>query len=412
MYIENDMLSKNIVDKANEIINNYLKRSNNYSVLTSYDYDPVSNIIVIVELFDYLDDKSSWLELIYKYLIIIKENLFKSEGISIGLFGGLGSLASMANYLCSKTSSFQKLAEETANEMVNFSFDYISLCEANIENLNVSHYDIISGISGITKFLQLVDQCKTKQLFEKIVQYFTSLTKSYSFKEYILPYWHVKPENLKHTGKENYQDGNLNFSMSHGIAGIIMALTIIAQKTDINIKDLLHYYVNQFEIYKYEDEQGIMYWPGYLSPDKYIQQKVEKDDVFTVSSWCYGNLSISGTLKKAASILEDVKLERQMENNIQLIYDKGFNFYFPIVCHGYAGNLLMLLNHHTEINNKKLLVEALALKVFSYYDPRLPNLFNMIEDPDSILSGAGGIVLVLISLLKQKQKSYLFDLLL
>ena len=102
-----------------------------------------------------------------------------------------------------------------------------------------SHYDCIGGISGILSYL--VDTeigKKQEELLFPLVRYLTSLTDKYQYKKEQVLRFHIPKANL-YTDFERklYPNGHLNFSLSHGMLGPLIALGK-AKRNGIELKGM------------------------------------------------------------------------------------------------------------------------------------------------------------------------------
>lgn len=407
MYIKNNQYCQKTTDVANEIINSYLNR---LEPNDGNPIDPITTIHIIAELWDYFEDREKWLET--AFLCLKKINQEINEAYSgIGAFNGLTSLAQALCFLSEKTGEFGAVKKQVDKELVTRVRAILPYYEENIHSIFVRYYDTISGLAGALNYLVNIKNTENRNAtIEDILEFYLKLCEIQKIKDSEVPNWFVKSENLTHSYSEFYPDGNLNFSMSHGMIGPLASVCKLYKSgyKSPKIKDVIRQIIPYYEKYGFLDSDLSIYWPGYL-PLTSFKTTVQMEDLNTTPSWCYGNWSIAWVLLTASSIIEDTKLEEKMRQHLNIVCRKKCNYEKPVVCHGYAGNLIMLIKFQKMLGSLTKEIEKMTDNILKFYRPDSDELFTGLEDADGILGGCGGVILSLICLLKDE--SHMFDLL-
>lgn len=375
-------------------------------------------LLNISDIFCFIPErqKEAWLQ---KILIIIKRinEIIRAGGYnSIGLFGGLGKLAYSISAVCDATGHFTQIKNQLDNELFQRTKSYLDFCNNNIDRISSHHFDIINGLSGVINYIATnTEQYSEKfDLYKNIMSYFELILENYTYKGIVLPRWHIKHENLRHLGKDSFEDGNLNFSFSHGIAGPLCATNSIhhaLEKNGISVEAANRIIT---KICSYYEKYGMIilrdnaiHWPGYLSPKSYNRGFPLINDVTLMPSWCYGNWSISWVIYNSAIATGDVELANKMHQNIINSVQVGCKYNTPVVCHGYAGNLIMQISLCPQMEEVR---NELLRDILMYNTPGSLRQFNGLQDENgNILTGLSGIISALIFYLKGQ--SYLENLL-
>ena len=406
MEPENDSrIDKETTLKVMRIIMRYIDKLVNKN--TENTTSAVANLFVLLELFEYTNDKTILEETIHKQLIQLKLQLDRRMGI--GLFNGFGEIALMCELLEKKTNSYYKLNTTVHQHLYSITENYLKYCNSVVPKIYQSDYDVISGLSGVGYYL--LDKPEAQSICKKILDYISRLLETKVYNGKVVPVWHIIPDNQFHIGHENYIDGHFNYGLSHGLAGPLAYLTkfnTFECGTDMS-RDLL---VKVVEIFKLAmiDIDDVIYWPGLLQYTDYIKENYSKETALQSTTWCYGNLSISKILYNASLILEDTLLEKTMLTNITNICEKtsdSFKFGCPIICHGYCGAILTLVCSRLQFSkwgkedSYAKAIDFLVKMTLRYYDYN-ENAFVETSDKGGFLDGEQGIILALISAIKNR----------
>ncbi len=195
-----------------------------------------------------------------------------------------------------------------------------------------------------------------------------------------------------------------NFSLSHGMAGIINFLAKYIQKIENKEEhlQLLTGLINYFKNHEQDPNVYKSYFPNWL------------DETETPNSsrlaWCYGDLGIGLSLYRAANLLNDDNLKQyslsvlkhtttRINPEVEQVYDAG-------LCHGATGNahIYHRLFNETgieEFRNTAIYWHEVGLRMAKYKDGLAGYKYlagaNKLVNDTGFLNGIAGIGLSLIS---------------
>ena len=166
-------------------------------------------------------------------------------------------------------------------------------------------------------------------------------------------------------------------------------------------------------------ENEIVYWHGQCSYKNYIASEKDNRGLLKRMSWCYGSLGILRAMKIGTNAVSDEQNKRWIEKEVQSISKmdtKDYGFTSPILCHGYAGLLILLVAELRETSApciKKKILEVIDLILESFQDDKI-YMFKMLDYQlingkinlvpiysNSLLEGTTGIILSLLSVIKE-----------
>lgn len=148
----------------------------------------------------------------------------------------------------------------------------------------------------------------------------------------------------------------IDFSLAHGMAGILFILTrcysekIQTKKCEEMINGILRFYHNNEQ-----DFHAIgSFYPNTIESEIFLSNK-ENGNVKSRLAWCYGDLGILSTVRNTYEVLNDKRsvvvttrkllLISERISNCSVI-DAGF-------CHGSSGNAFLFNNLYMQTGNKK-----------------------------------------------------------
>lgn len=367
-----------ISDKAMDEIYELLEYFFKY-IEEQYDSEilnPIYNVdllLVVSEAYSLLENKEKWGKVAYDMCKSIKQSL-ERDGISEyspRMLWGLGYMCFAVNIFNKNTDNLEKFSEDLNKLLLENSDNYIDyLIESNSETF-MGEYDVVSGLSGVLYYLLdfkwSVDE--EKQL-EKILDYLIGLTKYHKYKERNIINFHITRENqFREDEKEKFPDGNLNFGLSHGMIGPLIAMAK-AHNKGIKANGLNDAIVELFNIYeKFKKYKGnIAFWPTQLAYKDYIIGELDENTTPIRSSWCYGNISIARGMQKTAKYMKWSEKEKEYKKDLINIINQPvekYNLYSPILCHGYAS--------------------VLCERMFAYRDNKDKEFIKTIEDNINVI---------------------------
>lgn len=382
---------------------------------------------VICEAYELLEDKEMWIEDIYILLTELKKDIFDQKVyINLSLFGGLCDISYTMNYLCKKTEHFYKFQVSLQKIIVDGCKNILKT--VTVENSGVSAYDLIQGLAGILEYmLECLEIQENIKIIQEVIEKLISISVGdHVYRMWNVPNFHISQENqFRDDEKLLYKEGNINFGVAHGIVSILAVLAK-AKKLGIRSKNLDCAIYRILDIYMQfgrKSTYGYMTWPEQVGTEDYLanrEYRFQNDR----QSWCYGPLGISLVLYRVARELNKEKLKKDMENNVIKIAEQNIEKYqlmSPIICHGYAGVVLMFVNMYQFKKSEKIYnrINELLNCILKCYKPESTYGFKdtyieligeertVIEtDKDSFLEGASGIILTLLS---TKKSETMFD---
>ena len=135
----------------------------------------------------------------HKYFIEMQEVL-KEQGIpnNISMFSGLTGMAFVLTYASHSGERYTKFIM-SLNQLIFDMFDVLikDIQESNEIGVSPFWYDVISGLSGVGRYLLLIsDQEKAKKRLIKILKYCISLVDTIRVRGSSVSGWYVAPQNL------------------------------------------------------------------------------------------------------------------------------------------------------------------------------------------------------------------------
>lgn len=334
----------------------------------------------------------------------IKEEL-ETIGIykgKVDMIGGLGEKAYAVNLYCKNTGNLKDFSQTLNHFLLDVFYSHANDLLSSTILTESYHYDLISGIAGALYYildfdLNINDMKKVKTM----LNYLVSLSTYYDYKGMRLPRFHIPKESIPtEENKIKYADGYLNFGLSHGMLGPLIALCKAKYKGYIvnNIDDAINTLFFIYETFKQTEKNEIHNWPNFISSKDFnLQNKGVRGSMR--ESWCYGNIGIMRGLYVAARYLGDLKLQERYLSYLVSTLNRStiaYQLSESCLCHGYSS--------------------VLAISSYAFYDTQDKRLMGMINETlraclDSLredeslesnfflLSGISGIVLTLVNLL-------------
>lgn len=420
-YVEKPLIESYSVKKIERILNDLYIKIENMKFVHSIE-ELVSLIYFFAETYEYIIDKDKWNKIIMEYIKAINSLMFQNNRpIRLSLFGGITEVGLGVSLLNKATGHYSKFLDDINKFILLNVSSTIKMVNDNINDLKVQHYDVITGISGITRYLININSINDTSAIHSCLSYLVEICGKKRINGHILPRWYIKSENQNRLkDRIKFSKGNFNLGFAHGIAGVLAVLSYAASE-GISVSKQKESIIEIISEYKrtamYDD--GIVYWQGQCSYDDFISEKKDINKCMKRMSWCYGSIGILRAIKKGAEVIDDQELLKWVRNSIcdiSKIDIERYRVISPILCHGYAGILILLINEFREkesIDIKRRIRELteIILKLYSssheygfyildekWIDGKCKavQIFN-----NSLLEGTIGITLALISLLKK-----------
>lgn len=416
-------ISNEKIKKICEIVDYYTEHilQEKFDKLTLHD--ALGILEILVEFIPIASNREVIVDKCYELLNCINNN-FISKRLYFGssLFDGLSNIGRIVSRLYENTSYFLQVKQRIDTEILRQTLELSSLSIKYQENLRTECFDLMKGVSGCVSY---IIQYMDKQDITVPLEFLMSISKKRNFNGIEVPGWFIKPENI--TVKdylEMYNEGYINYSLSHGIGGVFATLDLAYRngyehnKIKDVIKDIFNEYVNISEMTSVNLQTGIINFREYGV--KKVQSYKERQ------SWCYGSASILYHMIQAANALNDEFMIRTSSRMLVNIHNGHLGLFSPVICHGYSGTmtvfrkLFMYLND-SDFEKIMLILLDKTLNSFDYkykygfvdtiYKPINGKINKTIEEKQDFLTGTSGIILALMAFVTETkfEKALLLD---
>lgn len=350
-------------------------------------------------------------EFIYETINIIlqtyKKDIEESNYEYFNLYGfhsGIGSIVYSLNILGKKYTGLESLISYFNEMLIKMIEQYLNYIKKYKDNIKFSHYDAIAGASGyLYNIIKLFpEDCES--LKENLIAYLVELSEDIYYKNEKIIGYHIKCENqYLDVEKRNNPDGHINFGLSHGIIGPLVALSE-AYKDGYKFKNLevaIHKLKKLYE--KFEKKDYILKYPTQLSYNSFKNNTLLDEEYSFNSSWCYGNLGIIRALMIVSLNLGDKYKYEYYKNAIINIFNipyEEYNLISSCLCHGYASVVSIQLSVFLETGDYNILenINRNVGILISTYKEEMKAREDLRNDM-SLIEGRIGIILTLLSLL-------------
>lgn len=411
------------IEKIIQIINAFYKNVETDTLLKPINELDISKLLsytmFLGEIYDLLPDESRRNELRSALAREIKWRVETKEISDLNIYNGLVQANIVLKILSDNTGCYKNFTNQLEDyllEEMDKKLNTLSM----IKICRTDFYDLILGVSGWMIYLtEFCSSNKKKNIMIKILNYLNKIVAYKNINGYSIPGWYVRNEDLLTAyDKDTFPNGYINFGLSHGAAGILLALSISYNQgmRTLNQKNCI---LKLFDVFieKSYKVNGIFYYPGILSFEEYIENNYMPEK--QRNSWCYGNIGIMCSLFQAARAINRLdlqdKIEKQIINLAELKLEEHL-FNSPVICHGYSG-LILLFDWYNKINSKEIFINAIKEITDLLICSNIENIASDFMDMDkkgnkkdtfSVLDGSFGCVLTLLTLVKdnlQFQKS-------
>lgn len=399
--------------KAIQIVENYFKVYLEGKLAPKYYLD---FLLVLIESYTMLEEKEKWEEVGYRLCAEIKEGI-ERNGVPenfMGMIGGFGNQAFLVEQYKNTTGNLQGFSKSLNKLFLECAYKKAKKFLETNKSVNMKDYDSIYGLSGnVYYLLDLEWSTQEKEKINLILEYLINLTRYHKYKNQDVLNFHItKEEQLRLDEKETFPDGNFNFGISHGMLGPLIALSK-AYSLGYSLIGLNKAIDELFSIYevfkKYSD--GIPIWPTQLSYEDYINKTFTYGIREIRASWCYGNIGIARGLYKSAKYINDPKRMLIYENDLKKALNREleqYNLGTVVLCHGYSSVLAVQIAAYWSTKDKDFLknknqnLNKILSMCLSEDNPKNINtyLHTNFQDNMSLLQGAAGVVLSILSLFR------------
>ena len=423
--ILNCPLSVDIKNKVIFIINECLNKLIEVKQMPGFTTQ-LGVMLELAEVRDLINDVELCDEYIFSIMNNIRNELY--EGVfseRLGLCEGMANVGIVLRYYSDKTDYYKKFLFDFDKLFVRYVKNKVQNLYSNSEDLRPLDFDVIYGLSGILQYLLEIDDGENEELIESSVKWLCNLTEPVDFGEkYQLPGWFIKSNNVVGEQEKKYfSTGQINYGMAHGITGVLAILLKVYKRNILreNVFNAMRRIVQELEkTIRHFPDTKIGYFPEIVAPKEYIEHSffVHKKGRM---SWCYGSVTIYYILYLYYRSMNNITRCSEIISNLIEIAKKGnecWKLESPIVCHGYAGTAHIFKNLYIHTKQKEFIkaYETLIEKTVESFDRNSlfgfkdvfykeeDGKFNcMIEDKNTFLEGASGIISVLVGFLISKE---------
>lgn len=325
------------------------------------------------------------------------------SAINLALFGGLAGVCFTVRYLSHGGTRYRHLSK-TLDEVL-ISRGEGAYCETGGKPGRVAFadYDLISGPVGLAAYLL------TKAggdlplgILQAICQRLMTLSGE---QEGQLGFFIPAELQASEEHRKHYASGCTDLGLAHGVPGplILFALATPAVGEAMpGLRDRMRSLASWIVTHQQASEWGVD-WPYAVAPSAATRQCGP-----TRTAWCYGIPGVARALWAAGRVLDDHDLQRRALDAIGAVHQRPTaerGIASPILCHGIAGLLQVVLRFANEANSDDLATFAsnLTEQLIDLYSSDSAIGFRNTEpdgttvDDPGFLEGASGIALALLA---------------
>lgn len=369
-------------------------------------------IILMVEL-DFLFPEEGWQGVGHEYVRRLQTLINDGNVYSLSLWSGLSGIAASTALLNRTNQNDVKMTADLHSFILAHLPQEIEQATDHLYgHVDMLDYDCMEGLSGIGRYLLQYDDKESVSCTTAILHYLVALCREFTKNGDLVPGWYIPRSNqFLELEKIKYKQGNFNLGISHGIVGPLSLLSSSYMK-GIRVEGQLQAIeaiCTFLERWKQHDQYGTI-WPDRVSLEEYVADS-RAEDTRNNESWCYGIPGIGHTLLLAANALGDSARESLAIRAYQEMMSRPIETWSitsPTFCHGFSGVVYLLHKIHLKHGrkwNRKCMDNALEV-IFDEYKQELQFGFRnydygSMQNP-GLLVGTAGILLVLISILRQQ----------
>jgi lantibiotic biosynthesis protein len=345
-----------------------------------------------------------WDRVAHEYMKQAAAGLNEIPDVPLGLFGGLTGVTSAARYLSLDGRRYQKASAVLDGHLFALARSWLSSLPPD-GGVPVSTYDLISGLTGIGRYLlaAAISSTEAEQLaldLLKLMIRWSLIPETTGF--YTPP--ELVPE-FERRRDPTLGSGYINCGLAHGVPGPL-ALMALAYRSGIQLSGLTD------AIY------ALAYWlkgtvlespSGPDVPYHVSLTRNRRQAGMTRTAWCYGNPGAARALQLAGSALHDDVLQTESLRLMRGVASRSpevRSIPAPTFCHGMAGVLQVLSRYLDDSSEPDSLLVNFAQDILQAilirYDQSTTTGFQDLEPGNGLvanpglLEGASGIALVLL----------------
>lgn len=433
MKQQNDELINFCKEIANKLkrpdeVKKIVTDSNNKSILGGTPWEDTTltaGYPSLVVLFSELDNwfpSEGWDEIAHEHLLALQNSMISSGFYQdISLFSGLTGIAFSVRAASKNETRYTEFLENIDQMIITMVDEYCNdLLNKQNKGISPLWVDVISGLSGVGRYLLQVENKAASQVREKIEKCLILMGNTIEINSTNAVGWYVPNEYLfTDKDKEQYPDGVFNLGMAHGVAGFIsyLSLSLIKNPNDKEKKKTIEYMCDWL-INKSEYRNYGLCWSSMISYEEEINSiNLTSND--TRDAWCYGSAGIGRAIYLAGKATAREDYFDKSKEAFQAIYNRNLNEWRlegPSFCHGYSG-LLQIINRMLNDSNDEFYVsfqEKLVKLILEKYSEKYP--FGFVDEEGTnkvtkigLIDGVTGILLSLLSTIELQNQEITWD---
>ena len=333
----------------------------------------------------YFTATQEWEELTVHCLELVRDGIYQQMFWGVYAYSGLSYICFLARELADKVPVLSRFRDSLEQLLADTLQSYLDTAHKNrFESANT--FELIYGFSGVLRCCSDgAPDSPCQALVDEVADALVRRLRPKILLGQAVPGFHYTPSKIE---AENMStpapNGCINYSMSHGIAGALGALSFAYRKRpNPDVRKTMETLITEFLQSQYYVD-GIAYWPGRITIEQYLSE--EEPSCFpSRMSWCYGSPGILRALYLAADALsmEDIKRFSIDEMaKIAAMDTEKYIFDSPIVCHGLAGVALVMRSMYNDTQNgtfadKAREITDMLVYNFAYREKENCNLTGM-----------------------------------
>ena len=406
-------ISQNKIEMIVTVVEAYVRKIGKEQIKGNNEL--IALLGVISEIYPILDDREREMK---RSEQIIRKLLFDvtiGELSMISLHEGISNVGMFVSSLYEQTGELKKeldLINKMLCQIIYVKYKKL----VNLGCVKTAEFDVIYGAAGIGNYLlQFTNDLEIYSSLQILCEYLISIVRKTNRKTN-MPGWYIDLKNEPlYEQYSSYGEGYVNYTVSHGCGGILLFLVNAYRKGVIVNGQIEAIGGIVLEYLRLNKSSNGVWWSGILSKEEY------KKEVFLPrgerQSWCSGNISVLYAIYKASQLLLWKDTERDIFQGIKqivLMPIEQYGLCSPIICHGYAGLLTIFRNLYDETEDMEIYKQMVFLldvvvscfdvqNRYGFKNKKFPNSkINILEDDNTFLNGAAGIIMELLSWLKEK----------
>ena len=301
----------------------------------------------------YFTSAQEWEKLAIRCLEIVRDGIYKQEFRGIYVCFGLSYVCFLVRELANKAPAISRFRDSLEYLFANTLRSYLDATNERWFE-SESTFELIFGFSGVLRCCcDGEPDSPCLDLADEVADALVRRLRPKTFLGWTVPGFHYIPSRFEAENMGTLApNGCVNYSMSHGIAGTLGALSFAYRKRpNSDVRKTMEVLIAEFLHARYYVD-GVAYWPGRITIEQYLSGEQQRFP--SRMSWCYGSPGILRALYLAADALSIEDIKRFSVNEMAKIATMDTSKYLfdsPIVCHGLAGVALVMRSMYNDTQN-------------------------------------------------------------